>query len=116
MLAPQSHAIQTIDPSTPPSRSPQRRLLGEREHRDRLHRPAPLGQHADESRDLLTGLADARGRLDDQRLVERGADALALGVVDEGVMASWRYASVTGAEAIVRSRPGARGGAGRAAN
>ena len=45
-------------------------FLGERECGDRLHGPAPFGQHVDEARDQLTRLAGARRRLDHQRLVE----------------------------------------------
>src|SRR5207237_10447666 len=72
-----------LPPRAQPQLPPARRLLGERQRRDRLHGAAPLGQHVDEARDQLAGLAGPGGRLDDQRLVERGADALTLGVVNE---------------------------------
>ena len=50
---------------------------------DRLHGPPPLGQHVHQARDQLARLAGAGRGLDDQRLVERGPDALALGRVDQ---------------------------------
>ena len=59
------------------------RLLGERERRDRLDSPAPLGQDVDEARHQLARLPGAGRRLDDERLVERRPDALPLGLVDE---------------------------------
>ena len=72
-----------LQPRAQPQLQLARRLLGERQRRDRLHGPPPLGEHIHQARDQLARLAGARRRLDDQRLVERRADALALGRVDQ---------------------------------
>ena len=74
-----------LQPGAQPQLQLAGRPLGEGHGDDGVHLPTALGEHVDKPDDQLGGLARARGGLDDQRLVERGPDALALGVIDEGV-------------------------------
>src|SRR6516162_6611572 len=60
-----------------------RRFLGEGEGRDALHRAAPFGEDVDQPPDELGRLAGARRRLNDQRLIERCPDTVALGLIRE---------------------------------
>src|SRR5690606_7794523 len=58
-------------------------LLGERDGRYLVDARASRGERGDDAADERRGLPRARGSLDDERLVERRADALAILVVGQ---------------------------------
>ena len=57
-------------------------LLGEGHRDDAIDARAAVGQHVDDAADELARLAGAGRRLDDHRLVEGVADAVAGGLID----------------------------------